>query len=75
MPRFGKGKPMGVQARAVLKGVWDLSSRHADALLPAIDKKIKEITSMSCASRDPNFMLFPKCIFETQYKRVDSSCR
>ena len=35
---------MDVQARAVLKEVWDLSSRHADALLPAIDKKIKEIT-------------------------------
>ena len=29
MPRFGKGKPMDVQARAVLKGFLDLSSRHA----------------------------------------------
>ena len=32
MPRFGKGKPMGQQAQAVLKGFLDLSSRHAAKL-------------------------------------------
>ena len=32
MPRLGKGKPMDVQANAVLKSFLDLSSRHAAKL-------------------------------------------